>query len=190
VDEPRRKDAACHALQRDPARDRSQGQRGSVQEDRSRPLRRQLVGPARDSAPSPHVRHAAAVSRWWRFVAEAGHRPRHGPNVAFTWQAYPLWDALGGRQGWHLRPCSQFVAGFRGRSFLRAGRTVPYHLAAQLPWPRKYLRSGGGVRVVTSTDSADCHPAQTYFPALKISHDLVAVARSECQKRRRIDRVG
>ena len=39
LDEPRRQDAARHALQRDPAGDRRQGEGGPVQEDRTRQVR-------------------------------------------------------------------------------------------------------------------------------------------------------
>ena len=73
-----------HRVQRDPAGDRHEGKGSPVREDRAREVRRQRVGPRPASAPTPHVRHVGAFSRWSRMrstvrlLRDVGQRGRRG----------------------------------------------------------------------------------------------------------------
>ena len=74
VDQPRRQDAARHALQRDHPRDRRQGERGPVREDGAGQVRGEVGDP--NATSSPKTPGDGRLSRW----LGNGGRLRPGPR--------------------------------------------------------------------------------------------------------------
>ena len=82
LDQPRRQDAARHAVQRHPARDQHQGQRRPLQEDRTRQVRRQRLT-RRDGLPP----NAPSSPPWGVFswVALLANRPTGRDTATRSW---------------------------------------------------------------------------------------------------------